>query len=195
MSYLYEAFFSYKRDSQSDFWHQTVKDKLAYWLRVELGQLAANIFFDTEEIQTGDRWRQRIAHALRIQSASYACGLWSPYYFQSKYCVSEWLTFHQRQTLCNSRLILPASYHDGEHFPSDAQALQHVDFSHYACTIASFWNTVDAVDFETKTLKSFARDLAVLIRAAPPYSDDFPIVEAEENDTVKQPTIGRIANN
>jgi TIR domain len=100
MSYLYDAFFSYKRDTQSDFWHQMVKDKLAHWLRVELGQPEVKIFFDTEEIHTGDRWRQKIAHAL-THSKCLVC-VWSPYYFQSKYCVSEWLPHSAISTRCKA---------------------------------------------------------------------------------------------
>ena len=50
MAYEYDAFFSYKRDHESDEWHERVKDKLIFWLKQELGRQDIRIFFDTEEI-------------------------------------------------------------------------------------------------------------------------------------------------
>jgi hypothetical protein len=57
MVYQYDAFFSYKRDPHSDAWHEAVKDKLAFWLGMELNQSVVRIFFDREEIRTGVHWR------------------------------------------------------------------------------------------------------------------------------------------
>src|SRR5262245_28914738 len=102
MPYQYDAFFSYKRDPQSDPWHHEVKEKLKFWLRQENGA-NVQIFFDTEEIRTGLRWHQKLADALR-GSKCIIC-VWSPAYFQSKWCVSEWKTFVQREKLCNKDLV------------------------------------------------------------------------------------------
>jgi hypothetical protein len=58
LPYQYDVFFSYKRDPESDAWHQKVKDELAYWLKMELNRPKVNIFFDTEDIRSGQRWQQ-----------------------------------------------------------------------------------------------------------------------------------------
>src|SRR5262245_40512338 len=108
MAYQYDAFFSYKRDRESDAWHERVKDKVIYWLKHELQRQDVRIFFDTEEIRTGMRWRQKLADALR-HSKCLIC-VWSPLYFQSKWCVSEWQTFVERGNRLHCQLILPASY-------------------------------------------------------------------------------------
>lgn len=191
MDYQYDAFFSYKRDPQSDIWHEAVKDKLAFWLRMELNQPDVRIFFDKEEIRTGVRWRQKISDALR-HSKCLVC-VWSPCYFQSKWCISEWWTFREREQIYQCDLVLPASYHDGDFFPCEAQDKQWADFSHYTSTVPSFWNSTLADEFERAYLKVFARDLAALIRGAPAYRDDFPIVEVMDNQIKGEDIIGRIS--
>ena len=48
MDYQYDAFFSYKRDAESDEWHERVRDKLMHWLKHELGRDEVRVFFDRE---------------------------------------------------------------------------------------------------------------------------------------------------
>lgn len=191
MSYEYDAFFSYKRDRESDEWHKTVKDKLIHWLKQDLNKPDVRIFFDTEDIRTGMRWKQKLAHALK-RSRCIIC-VWSPLYFQSKWCVSEWKTFVDREQQTNCELVMPASYFDGHSFPAEATAKNFSDFSRFASTMPKFWQTELAVDFEEQLLKPFAADLAALIRNAPPY-DAFPIVEVPDGEVKGSGIIGRIAN-
>ena len=106
MPYEYDVFFSYKRDSESYEWHKKVKEKLEYWLKNELGGLEVNIFFDTEDISSGELWRQKIKSAL-TKSKCIVC-IWSPVYFKSKWCVSEWTTFEERSLVANRDLVNPA---------------------------------------------------------------------------------------
>ncbi len=192
MSYQYDAFFSYKRDLESDEWHRRVKEKLTYWLRQELQRADVRIFFDTEEIRTGAQWRLKLAESLR-RSKVLVC-LWSPLYFRSPWCVSEWQSFVQREVLWGAPLIVPASYFDGENFPAQAKDVQCVDFSEFASTMPRFWDTDSAVRFEERRLRPFARDLAALIRTAPPYDEAFPLHLAGDADLVTQAPIGRIAD-
>jgi len=190
MDYEYDAFFSYKRDPQSDDWHYQVKEKLRFWLRQELNRDRVEVFFDTEDIRTGEVWRQRLGDALR-ESRCLVC-IWSPLYFQSKWCVSEWRTFAAREQKYKANLVLPAKFHDGESFPATAQSKQMADFRSYTSIMARFWETEKAFEFEAP-LRKFARDLAVLIRRAPPYDPEFPIEEAKDQDVAEEPPIGRIA--
>jgi TIR domain len=192
MAYQYDAFFSYKRDRESDSWHERVKDKLTFWLKHELGRQDVRIYFDTSEIRGGMQWSEELRTALR-RSKCLVC-FWSPLYFQSKWCVSEWLSFAERSRKLNRQLILPASYFDGENFPSRAREIQFLDFSEFASTLPRFWDTEAAVRFEDQRIRPFARDLAALIRQAPPFDDSFPLIEAPDEQVLSEPAIGRIAD-
>jgi len=192
MSYIYDAFFSYKRDPESNAWHQRVKDKLLYWLRLNLNQSNVMIFFDTEDIKTGERWRTKLQTALR--SSKCAICVWSPLYFKSQWCVSEWTTFEQRGRRLGLDLVIPARYHDGEHYPRSARDRQSVDFSNYASTMPRFWDTEYAVEFERLLLRPFARDLADIIRSAPAFDPEFPVVEASADQVLQDTKITRVAD-
>ena len=74
MAHEYDVFFSYKRDPESDDWHEKVKSKLEYWLKHELQKPSVRIFFDKEEIRTGTRWRQKLSDALKRSRCSCASG-------------------------------------------------------------------------------------------------------------------------
>jgi hypothetical protein len=191
MNYEYDAFFSYKRDPESDDWHEKVKDKLTYWLRQQLSRSQVRIFFDREDIRTGNRWRTKLGEALK-SSRCIIC-LWSPLYFQSKWCLSEWKTFDERSKLAKRDLVLPASYFDGETFPPAARELQFKNFSHYASTMPGFWETGAAVEFEDTCLRPFAGDLAQMIQRCPAFSDSFPIVEAVDAEVQEENTIRRVS--
>ena len=197
MPYEYEIFFSYKRNVESDAWHEKLKNKIKYWVGEEPDIDQVRVFFDVEEIQTGNRWREKIAEALRT-SKCLVCIL-SPQYFRSKYCVAELLSFYKRSELMRTELIAPASRVDGRNFPPLAQEFQIKSFNNYFLTATRFWDTELAVEFEDRLIKPFARDVANLIRRAPPSSPDFPIIDAEGDlppsakldETIR---IGRIAN-
>ncbi len=192
MAYEYDCFFSYKRDQESDEWHRTVKKKIQHWLQQELGRSDVSIFFDTEEVHSGERWQARVADALR-RSKCLVC-VWSPPYFQSRWCVSEWMSFVDREKQVGRSLIVPASYFDGENFPAVAKTVQTLDFSPFASTMPGFWLTSLAVDFETQRLRPFAHHMAQAIQNAPPYDDGFPIHFADEGDVQGVKKIGRLAD-
>jgi len=192
MSYQYDVFFSYKRDVESDWWHKTTMEKLRFWLKQELDQLDVPIFFDTEEIRTGLRWRNKICDAL-VTSRAIVC-VWSPLSFRSQWCVSEWQTFAERERNCGRDLIVPASYYDGSNFPPEAQDKQITDLSNYASIAPRFWETEIAVDFDRKCLKRFAGDVASAVRRAPAFDPGFPLVEISKEQLPSFPPIRRIAN-
>ena len=193
MPYQYDAFFSYKRDRESDAWHERVKSKLEFWVKQQPG-FGTNVkfFFDSEEIQTGMRWRQKLASALKV-SKCIIC-VWSPLYFKSKWCLSEWKTFVERERMRNCELVVPASFFDGETFPPEAKARQFMNFSNFSSTMPRFWDTESAVRFEEELLKPFAQNIARMIRSAPPYYDDFPVVEVPDDSIQGDETIKRISD-
>ncbi len=190
MAYIYDAFFSYKRDEESNDWHKRVKDKIKFWLDNELNK-DCDIFFDTEDISTGSRWKSKISSAL-LKSRCIIC-VWSPMYFQSEWCVAEWLTFEERCKALDAELILPARYHDGEYYPDAANDRQIFDFRKYASIMPVFWETHDAYEFEKEVIKPFVVEVANAIRNAPDFSDEFPIVDKPTAAQVMQrPKIARL---
>ncbi len=191
MDYLYDVFFSYKRDRESDAWHETVKTKLHYWLKLELQRQDVQIFFDTEDIKTGVDWRKKMADSLK-RSRCILC-VWSPLYFRSRWCVSEWMTFVERERVAHCDLVVPVRYFDGESFPALATAKHSRDFSQFTSTLPMFWKTESAVDFENQILKPFAHELAQTILNAPPYDDGFPVVEVPEDGVTPEQPIRRPA--
>ncbi len=103
--------------------------QLELWLGEELNR-PANIFVDTERIETGMHWPVALQDALRSSRCT-VC-VWSPSYFQSSWCVSEWKSFRRREEqlgLASHGLIAPLRFHDGEHFPDEAKNVQQADVS------------------------------------------------------------------
>jgi hypothetical protein len=192
VSYQYDVFFSYKRDPESNAWHQRVKDKLIHWLKLDLNQAEVTVFFDTEDIKTGQRWRSKLEAALKASRC--AVCIWSPLYFKSKWCVSEWTTFEKRGEAHGLDLVVPARYHDGEYYPRPAKDRQSIDFSEYASTMPRFWDTERAVEFERVLLRPFAKDLALIIRSAPTFDPGFPLVEASEDLILQDRRIDRVGD-
>jgi hypothetical protein len=177
--YEYDVFFSYKKDPLITDWIANVVSRLEFWLTQELGGRPARIFIDRSHIEIGDRWPDALRHALRHSRTMAA--IWSPSYFHSQWCVSEWRSFLARETLVGldtHGLIAPAKFYDGEHFPEEAKAVQQADFRDFSSTVSSFWQCNRAEEFERTSLKSFAVSLAGVVNRAPVFQPDWPIVEA-----------------
>jgi hypothetical protein len=176
--YEYDVFFSYPRDALTQEWVAKVVALLRYWLRQELADRDSKIFLDYEGIDVGDRWPAALSAALR-RSKCMVC-LWSPAYFQSKWCVSEWESFRERERildLSDHGLIAPIRYHDGDHFPEAARNVQRADFAKYTSTLPGFWKTSRAVEFEDR-IKEFARSVALVVRRAPAFQE-WPVKDGE----------------
>ncbi len=175
--YEYDVFFSYKRQELTLNWTREVFSRLSLWLSEELNQ-KARLFLDETSIEVGDVWPDKIKDALKHSRCM--VGVWSPTYFQSPWCVSEWKSFLEREKivqLASHRLIAPLKFHDGEHFPAEAQHVQWQDVTQYAFTVRAFWDSQKAMELEEK-LKTFAHRLASIVREAPPFRQNWPIVES-----------------
>lgn len=183
MGYEYDIFVSYKRHNKTNSWHIGLLENLEVWLSHEL-QRDARIFFDSEDIKTGDRWKEKLADAL-LRSRCLLC-LWSPMYFQSHWCVAEWQAFLEREQQCGVGLIVPARIHDGEHYPNAAKAVQSRDFSRYASASPRFWDSHLALEFEQDQLKPFAEEIRQAILSSPEYSGSFPLPATPKWDLMIQ---------
>jgi len=184
MNYEYDVFFSYKRDSETDFWHEKLVSKIKYWLKQALNGEEAKIFFDKESIETGDLWRIKIEDALKKSKCLVA--IFSPDYFKSKWCYAEVLSFIERQNMFSKfsgGIIVGARFHDGHSFPDKVKNIQQSDFRDFAYTFERFWDTEDAVHFE-KEIKSFCEVLAKKIRKAPDFDQNFPVIIPNDDELI-----------
>jgi len=183
--YEYDVFFSYKRHDLTLEWTRWVHTRLKFWVTHELNVPEAKIFVDEDCIEVGDRWPDSLRRALSL-SKCMVC-VWSPPYFHSNWCLSEYRSFREREQRLNRGphgLILPMRYSDGEYFPEEARGVQWLDVAPYASTVPAFLKSARAVEFED-VLKPFARQVAESVRSAPAYEPDWPVVEVSAPPALK----------
>jgi len=176
--YAWDVFFSYKRHSLTLDWTRWVYTRLKFWLTQELAGSEARLFMDEDCIEVGDRWPERLREGVRQSKCMVA--IWSPSYFQSSWCVSEWASFRARERQINMQshgLIAPMRFHDGEHFPAEAQSVHWLDVARYTSTVPAFLTSAKAMDLED-LLKGFAKQIAGTIASAPPFRADWPVVDS-----------------
>jgi len=184
VDYKFDVFFSYKRHSLTLDWTRMVHQRLKFWLNEEMDREAL-LFMDEECIETGDRWPQKLRDALRASRCMVS--VWSPSYFRSSWCVSEWASFREREArlgLESHALIAPLRFHDGEHFPQDARDTEWTDVTPWASTVPAFWASSRALELED-ALKGFAGSVAAIVRRAPHFEADWPIVERDAAPAAK----------
>lgn len=189
MSYEHDIFFSYKRDPRTDHWYQQVEEKLRLWVGHERGTDPV-IWVDKLSLPSGAQATPEIHNALKRSKCMVS--FWTPPYFRSKWCMTEWSTFLHRGDKFNRPLILPASVYDGDTFPPRARDTQHEKFNDYFKPVKIFWEDPRALHFEDQ-LKAFAVRLAAMLDTAPPF-EDFEIIEATPADLQPILPIGRIAD-
>ena len=185
--YEYHFFYSYKRNDRTKLWHEEVKGTLEHYVRMELNIPKVNIFFDQDDIKSGDRWKSVIKDALKKSRC--LVPFLSPDYFHSRWCYSEYRAFVERSASYKlDNMIVPVKYFDGESYQKEIEDINFVDFNKYNNPRPAFWNTTKAVDFDDE-LQHFAKDIAAKIKAAPPYQSEFEPVLLEHGRPVKR--IGR----
>ena len=69
----------------------------------------------------------------------------------------------KRLKLQSHGLIAPLKFHDGEHFPPDARAVEWTHVARFTSTAPAFWTSPRALELED-LLKSFAASVARIIR-------------------------------
>lgn len=135
------------------------------------------MFVDEESIETGERWPARLKDGLRHSRCMIS--VWSPSYFNSAWCMSEWRSFRKREDaigLKSHGLIAPMRFGDGEFFPEEARSVQWTDVAPYTSLLPAFWTSHRALELEDR-LKEFAMAVAKIVASAPTFQD-WPIVEA-----------------
>lgn len=171
--YRYDVFVSYRRSPLMLSWVTGVVDRMTEWASNALGGPDISVFFDTAAITPGDDWPTRLQEGVRDSRALLA--IWCPRYFQSAYCVGEFMSFvHRASEYGSGQLVVPITYHDGEHFPDEAKRIQQFDASDFAGTTGGFWNSPRADELDQKLIP-LAAELARAVERAPDYDPDFPI--------------------
>jgi hypothetical protein len=183
--YQHDVFISYKRDPIQDAWLRDHFVRLfSSAVREEItaacGRLPAGIFFDqaviSDEnrkfdlngIDPGQQWRDALADALK--SSRCLVALWSPLYFFSEWCKTEWTTFRKRSDQLRRDLVIGISVYDGENFPADAKAGQRMNFSDYNIIGAGYEKTELYVKFQQE-VKLLAKYVAAAVSKAPPFTE------------------------
>lgn len=178
--YEYDVFFSYKRHALHNEWHRWVVQRLRYFLTEELNVSQARVFMDEVDIETGDNWPERLQLALK-RSKCMVCVL-SPPYFHSVWCCSEFWSFIERHRQIGltgpEGLIAPLRFHDLEYFPDEAKCLQMIDVVDHRSTTAAFWGSARELELEQK-IRTLAVAVAGMVRRAPAFRDDWPVVPVE----------------
>lgn len=89
----YDVFISYARKDDVDARVSTFVDALSRFHKVITGD-ELRVFFDRDEIRSGDDWYLRLLESLRHSASMVA--LLSPAYLESEYCWIEWTTFERQ---------------------------------------------------------------------------------------------------
>ena len=171
--YRYHLFVSYKYDELIMPWLEGFINRLEFYLRQEVGDLS--IFFDKEAIRTGAKWKKKLYESIRTSMCMIA--FWSPEYFRSAYCVTEWKSFLEREKLENINLgglIIPVTINDGDSFPSEAKDTQQLKVHEYTSLVNAFWNSQKALLLEEE-IRKLALEITESIHNSPAFKAGWPV--------------------
>jgi hypothetical protein len=177
------------REEQYLPWVREFVSRFDLWLGEDLTR-DPRIFMDSSAITAGTSWPEKLREAL-VRSRCLVPML-TPSYFRSDWCLMEWQSFRAREKLTGAQLIVPLLLAGGEHLPRDAQKIQWVDLRDSFSTTPVFWETKQAYKLEDR-MKQVSKRVADVIRQAPPFSPDWPVVDAPRVDE-ESPFPSRVFN-
>ena len=177
--YHYHLFISYPRGGDVEIWvKRYFYTQIQRKLTEELGS-DARIFYDQHDIRTGASWERTIVDAAR--HALCVIPVWSPTYFTSKWCVSEWASFRERA----EGIVVPVAWGNIVELPPAAASVQCTDVREYALTASAFEKHNDFVEFE-KLIRSFVqKEILPALKRAPDFNSLWPVVVPKVTDAVK----------
>jgi TIR domain len=173
MQYEYDVFLSYSRKFPHLEWVDDIFLPLFQAYLSEACNKDVKIFKDTEEIHTGNDWRNKIRTSL-VRSRVMV-SVFSPAYFRSEWCVREFSVFYHRSKALGllsdanpQGLIVPLKLFDGQHFPTYASALQMKDFEKYNLVGGSVKHSNGYLEFQ-KEMQIWVHDVAAALLLAPAF--------------------------
>ncbi len=177
MAYEYDVFLSYTTEHPFGTWVQETFLPLfkPYLKNAVNGNI--NIFFDRYGISSGDEWPEKIKRALLHSKCLVA--MWSPSFFNSKWCNIECAIMLHREkklgyrTIDNpSGLVIPVNVFDGDDFPAFAKRIQCLDCRNFVRVGEGFKKTERYVDFQD-ILITWVNSVANSIKKAPEWSAEW----------------------
>ncbi len=136
------------------------------------------IFIDEDSIEKGARWPATLRKGLKTAKCMVA--IWTPEYFRSSWCLTEWHSMRDRETQlgldpARAGLIYPIVFADGQHFPQEAKDTQSgKDFTDWNYPHAVFRQSTEYLKFD-RAVQQLCQELADMIQRAPAWQQDFPV--------------------
>lgn len=180
--YEYDFFLSYSRRSPVREWVQNhFYPVILECLDSELDE-KPEIFVDWLQ-EGGVDWPNNLERALK--RSRFLLPVFSPQYFRSAWCMTEWRTFREREKLSNLSsvenphgLVLPVKFSDGDHYHDEAKRTQFCcDLSAWRIPEPVFRESTEWIPFRQK-LNWLAEQLARRIAKAPPWEADWPVIRS-----------------
>ena len=183
MSYEHDIFISYRRSLTVGQW---VQNHLVPRLEARLNEVApaaVRVFCDFK-MEEGVNWPAELKH--QVRNSGLLLTVWSADYFRSNWCMAEWQSFRNRETVLGlfseghtQGLVYPVRYADGEHFHVDAQlTLCRKDFSSLNYPDDVFRLSAKYLEFDD-LVRQMAGELVLRLNAVPPWQNNFPVVEPQ----------------
>lgn len=174
MGYQYDVFISYRRPTKR--WvSKYFKRLIEHYLPEALDGKPVRIFFDENDIHSGDAWEARLKKALSASKC--LVPVLMPSYFTSEWCTKEFAVMEHRSLQHGFEsvqkpggLIVPITINQGKFYPKKIQALPCYSYyrSRGDLDKMSFWE-----DFEQKIADWIAKDLAKAVKRAPAWNADW----------------------
>lgn len=180
--YRHDVYVSYAYSRLLMPWVSEFVGRFSFYMEQILG--AEPRLFFSKELSQGSTYPEALQEALR--ESRVLLPLLSPSYFQSVWCLAEWETFRGRGFQTGTDLIIPVVLSGARAMPPEAHKLESLDLSEYVSTIPAFWKTERAVELEGE-IRSLAEGTLHLIKQAPGFDPDFPVVSPEDVDLDSPP--------
>jgi hypothetical protein len=180
MGYAHHVFLSYQHAETIAYWvRRYFRPHLREWIDQALAPYGqqVRIFLDEDGIEAGDKWRGKIASALR--GSCVIVPVLCPTYFNSPHCWAELMTFREREKALaagGAELILPIVACHGDNFPRDVLDAQYADFTAFVTKSTAFEAAADFRAFETRT-QQFARAVVGKLQRVPAHDATWPVVD------------------
>jgi hypothetical protein len=170
MGYRYDLFISYTwRVPRAQSWVRDVLAPPLYdFLALEANIDKARVFLDVRTVRPGMAVDQTVQDALRDSKVLLA--VFSPQYFDSGWCLTEFHTMLDRQNSTGQHIIYPLAVWDGNKYSADARNLNPLDYNK--------WGTLDRGMRRKRwndTVRDLVKELETLILNSPQHDPTWTI--------------------
>lgn len=112
--------------------------------------------------------------------------VYSPEYFRSQWCLSEFQTMALRQRACGlpsdndaRTLIIPVKFNDGDHFPKEASRITYRDLSPWNFPYEVFEESPRYLEFADE-VRSLAEHVVKRLADVPAWSETWEVLDPAE---------------